>query len=155
MKKFLLTIVLGSLLLAGVIEADKNATCLIRKIKVYEAPRWVTTIQVRSGETIYFCSPKSMFEFFFHPAKWSQYNVKQDGDMRISVNTHDTLKKIDARKAYFVYGAKEISPAGDDLPAFETKESAQKFADKNGGKKVLFFDEVPFALINLLNGRIK
>jgi len=46
------------------------------------------------------------------------------------------------------------SPAGDDLVAFESEEEAKKFAAKHKGKRILKFDEVPDALIRLLNGRI-
>ena len=67
---------------------------------------------------------------------------------------YETLKPINAEKAFFVYGSRATSPAGDDLVALATKEAAEKFSKAHNGKRIFKFDEVPSALINLLNGRI-
>lgn len=77
-KKLLIIALTVGALFGAKMEISKDATCLIRKIKVYQAPEWALTIQVRSGETIYFSSSKSMFEFYFEPGHWSEYQVKQD-----------------------------------------------------------------------------
>ncbi|HIP31049.1 MAG TPA: hypothetical protein EYG93_02990 [Sulfurospirillum arcachonense] len=155
MKKILLAIcILSSLLWSETYNVSKDELCLIRKIKVYKAPHWIASIKVRSGEVIYFSSPKSMFEFYNRPGKWPEYNVKSDDDMRIHVTEYDTLEKIPARDAFYVYGSTKISPAGDDLVPFKTKLAAQKFSDKNNGKRVFAFKDVPPALINLLNGSL-
>ena len=153
-KKLLIIALTVGALFGAKMEISKDATCLIRKIKVYQAPEWAATIQVRSGETIYFSSPKSMFEFYFEPGHWPEYQVKQDDDMRINVTDYETLEKIPAREAYYVYGSKKISPAGDDLPAFASKEKAEKFAKQYDGKRVLDFSQVSNGLINLLNDKL-
>jgi len=152
-KLLIIALTIGTLFGAR-IEVTKDTTCLIRKIKVYQAPEWVASVQVRSGETLYFSSPKSMFEFYFEPSRWPEYQVKQDDDMRINVTDYDTLEKIPAREAYYVYGSQKISPAGDDLPAFASKEKAEKFAKKYNGRRVLDFSQVSNGLINLLNDKL-
>jgi len=134
---------------------DKNTTCLVRQLPVYKAPKWVAKIEVKGGKTVYFCSPKSMFEFYFRPAKWQDVGVHQEGDFAtIVVTDYATLQPIEARGAFFVYGSTQISPAGDDLPAFGTHKEAEAFAKQYHGKRILKFDEVSDALIRLLNGRI-
>jgi len=134
---------------------DKNTSCLIRHIKVYKAPKWVAKIETRNGKTVYFSSPKSMFEFYHRPGKWFDVGVKSERDFsKIVVTDYATLKPIDAEKAFYVYGSSVISPAGDDLVAFESEQTAKDFAVKYGGKRVFKFDEVSDALIRLLNGRI-
>ncbi len=134
---------------------DKNTTCTIRNLKVYEQPKWVAKIALRSGKELYFCGPKSMFEFYFNQAKWEQYGVKsQDDFIAISVTDYNTLQPINAKSAFFVYGSRAISLAGDDLPAFGDKAMAQDFADKYSGKRVFGFEQVSDALIRLLNGKI-
>lgn len=155
MKKLLLLLGLVGILFSAPMELSKEATCLIRKIKVYTAPEWAASIQVRSGEVIYFSTPKSMFEFYFQPGKWPEYNVKSNDDMRIHVTDFNTLQKIAAKDAYFVYGSNKTGPSGDDLPAFSTKKEAEAFAKQYNGKRVLDFAGVSDALINLLNGRAR
>lgn len=138
-----------------VMNYDKNTTCVIRHLKVYEQPKWVSKIALRDGRELYFCTPKSMFEFYFNQEKWEQAGVKSKKDfIAISVIDYITMKPINAKKAYFVYGGRAVSPAGDDLPAFGDKVIAQSFADKYSGKRVFEFEQVSDALIRLLNGKI-
>jgi len=134
---------------------DKNTTGLVRHLKVYKEPRWVAKIKVRNGKTIFFSSPKSMFEFYHRPGKWFNVGVKSERDFsEIVVTDYETLKAINAETAFFVYGSRATSPSGDDLVALSTKEAAEKFSNKYSGKRIFKFDEVPDALIRLLNGRI-
>jgi nitrous oxide reductase accessory protein NosL len=137
------------------IDFDKNSSCLVRNLPLYKNPKWVAKIEVRNGKTVYFCSPKSMFEFYFRPGKWFDVGVKSERDFsKIVVMDYATLKAIDAEKAYFVYGSTAISPAGDDLVPFATENDAKTFFNKYSGKRIMKFDEIKDALIRLLNGRI-
>ena len=134
---------------------DRNTTCLVRHFKVYKEPKWVAKIEVRNGKTVFFSSPKSMFEFYHRPGKWFDIGVKSERDFsKIVVTNYKNLKPIDAEKAFYVYGSRAISPAGDDLVAFDSKESAEQFSKEYGGKRIMKFDEISDALIRLLNGRI-
>ncbi|MBL0722108.1 MAG: nitrous oxide reductase accessory protein NosL [Sulfurovum sp.] len=134
---------------------DKNTISLVRNIKVYKNPKWVAKIRTMDNKDIYFCSPKSMFEFYHRPAKWFSVGVKSEKDFKeIVVTDYLTNRAIDAREAYFIYGSRLTSPAGDDLVAISTKEEATRFSKENNGKRIFKFIEVPDALIKLLNGRI-
>ena len=134
---------------------DKNTTCLVRHFKVYKDPKWVAKIEIRNGKSVYFSSPKSMFEFYHRPGKWFEVGVKSERDFsQIVVTDYETLKPINAETAFFVYGSSATSPSGDDLVPLATKEAAEKFSKANNGKRIFKFDAVPDALINLLNGRI-
>jgi len=137
------------------IEYDKNTTCLVRHFKLYKEPKWVAKIETRDGKMVYFSSPKSLFEFYHRPGKWFDVGVKSERDFsKIVVTDYETLKQIDAEKAFYVYGSRAISPAGDDLVALETKKRAEAFSKKYSGKRIFTFDKVSDALIRLLNGRI-
>jgi len=137
------------------LDYDKNTTCIVRNLKVYKEPKWVGKIETRAGKTVYFSSPKSLFEFYHQPGKWFDVGVKSERDFsKIVVTDYETLKPIDAEKAFYVYGSRAISPAGDDLVALETKEGAEAFSEKYNGKRIFTFDKVSAALIRLLNGRI-
>ena len=134
---------------------DKNTTCLVRHFKVYKEPKWVAKIKVRNGKTVYFSSPKSLFEFYHRPGKWFDVGVKSERDFsKIVVTDYATLKPINAEEAFYVYGSGATSPSGDDLVPFESEAEAKKFSKVQNGKRILKFDEVPDALIRLLNGRI-
>ena len=138
-----------------IMDFDRNSTCIVRKFKVYKNPKWVGKIETRGGKTVYFSSPKSLFEFYHQPGKWFDVGVKSERDFsKIVVTDYETLKPIDAEKAFYVYGSRAISPAGDDLVALETKEGAEAFFKKYSGKRIFEFDKVSDALIRLLNGRI-
>lgn len=133
----------------------KETSCEIRKIKLYENPTWASKINLKDGKSIFFCSPKSMFEFYYTEEKWSPFGIKSLEDFKdILVTDYKTLKIINAQKAFFVYGSTKTSPAGDDLVVFESKTNAEEYAKNNNGKRVFSFFEVKNSLIRLLNGRI-
>jgi len=138
-----------------VMDYDKNTSCLVRHLKVYKDPKWVAKIVVRNGKSIYFSSPKSMFEFYHRPGKWFDVGVKSERDFsKIVVTDFMTLKPINAETAFYVYGSKATSPAGDDLVAIGSKDEAIKFSKHYNGKRILKFNEIKDGLIKLLNGRI-
>lgn len=138
-----------------VMDYDKQTKCLVRKFEVYKDPKWVSKIELRNGKKVFFSSPKSMFEFYHQPGKWFDIGVKKEADFsEIIVTDYNTMKLIDAKKAFYVYGTRAISPAGDDLVAFETREDAVNFSKKYSGKRIFIFEQVSPSLIRLLNGRI-
>lgn len=155
MRKMFVLLVFIGIAFAETMSIPKDATCLIRKFKVYQSPLWAASVKVRSGQVVYFSSPKSMFEFYFQPGRWPELQVKHESDMQIYVTDYQTMEKIPAKEAYYVYGSNQTSPAGDDLPAFADKKVAEAFAKKNNGKRVLDFAAVSDGLINLLNNRLR
>ena len=153
-KKTIMLLASATFLLAGSIEVTKKDRCLIRQIKVYENPAWIARATTKQ-KTVYFSSPKSMFEYYFQPIRWTGLGALTSSDLvSVTVTDFDTLEAIDAKKAFYVYGSNQTSPAGDDLPAFASKEKAEIFAKRYNGKRVLSFDEVSNALVSLINGRI-
>ncbi len=135
---------------------NKETRGLVRKLFVYKDPLWVSKVITKDSKEFYFTSPKSMLEFYYNPHKWfEETNVKSKDDLKeIIVTDYKTLKPIDAKYAFYVYGSNKISHAGDDLPAFENIKEAKEFMKKNNGKRVLNFSELSNGLIKLLNGDI-
>ena len=124
-------------------------------IKLYQNPIWASKIEFKNGKNAFFCSPKSMFEFYFNEEKWKIFEIESQSDFtNILITDYKTSKIVDAKKAFFVYGSSKISPAGDDLVAFESKEDASNYSQNNNGKRIFSFSEVKNSLIRLLNGRI-
>ncbi len=134
---------------------DKETKSLVRKMYVYKNPAWVSKVVNKDFKELYFVSPKSMFEFYFNPEKWEEANTKDSTELKeLIVTDFKTHKVINARGAFYVYGSNKISPAGDDLPAFESYDDAESFAKSNNGKRIFSFKEMKKGLIELLNGDI-
>ncbi|MFK5937098.1 MAG: nitrous oxide reductase accessory protein NosL [Sulfurimonas sp.] len=152
-KLILIAFLASSTLFSYEMNYDKNTTGLVRHLKVYEYPRWISKVELSSGKEIYFSSPKSMFEFYQRPGKWYFLNVKSEKDLKtIIVTDYNTLELINAKGSFFVYGSNATSPSGDDLPAFDSYKDATEFSKLHHGSRVLGFREVSSGLIKLLNG---
>ena len=153
MKKItLLLFVLSTLLFSFEMNYDKNTTGLVRHLKIYEYPAWVSVIDLNNGKRIYFSSPKGMFEFYFRPGKWPEYGIKRESDFKdIYVTDYATSKPVKAKGAFFVYGSDVTSPAGDDLVPFDSYKNAEKFLKEHNGKRIFGFREINRGLINWLN----
>ena len=156
MFRFILAAILvSSVLFSYEMNYDKNTDCLMRNIKVYKNPKWVAKIELKDSTNLFFSSPKSMFEFYQRPGKMNYLNIKSEDDFKtIIVTDFSTLEPINAKGAFFVYGSSVTSPAGDDLPAFDSYKAASQFSKKYHGSRVLNFQEVSDGLIKLLNGSI-
>lgn len=156
MKKFILaSLLMSTLLFSYTMDYDKETECLVRKIKIYKDPQWISKIELTNGKKLFFSSPKSMMEFYHQPGRWFDIGIKSEEDFKdIIVTDYNTLSPIDARGAFFVYGSTKISPAGDDLVAFATYEAAKNFASAHNGKRIFAFNQISDALIRLLNGRV-
>ena len=151
-KTIFLLFVLATLLFSFEMDYDKNTTGLVRHLKIYEYPQWVSAIELASVKRIYFSSPKGMFEFYFRPGKWPKYGVKSESDFKdIYVTDYATNKPVKAKGAFFVYGSSVTSPAGDDLVPFDSYKNAEEFSKKHNGKRIFGFREVSRGLINWLN----
>ena len=156
MKKIVLGIILASsLLFSYTMDFDKDTTCVVRHLKVYKDPKWVSKIELQNGKKLFFSSPKNMFEFYFQPGKWFDIGVKSEKDFKdILVTDFKTLKPVKAKGAFYIYGSNETSPSGDDLVPFDSYADAEEFSKAHNGKRIMSFKEVSDALIRLINGRI-
>jgi nitrous oxide reductase accessory protein NosL len=154
-KLILAALLASSTLFSYEINYDKNTTGFVRHLKLYKHPKWISKVELSSGKKLYFSSPKSMFEFYNRPGKWAYLNVKREEDIKtIIVTDFNTLKRINAKGSFFVYGSNVTSPAGDDLPAFDSYKAATEFSKAHHGARVLGFREVSNGLIKLLDGDI-
>ena len=138
-----------------IMDYSKTTKCLVRNLNVYKDPKWAVKISLKNGKNLFFSSPKSMFEFYHRPGKWFDIGVKNEKDFKdIIVTDYKTMKLINAKKAFYIYGSRAISPAGDDLVVIENENDAKEFAKQYNGKRVFRFEQVSDALVRLINGRI-
>lgn len=153
MRKMIMILFLASSLFAQKgFEVDKKEHDLMCGLEPYQYPRWVSEIEFKNGKKIHFVSVKCMMLFFYKNSKWDDLGVKNKDDIKsLRVQDYNSLHVIDAKKAYFVFGSKRVSPKGDDLIPFENEEVAKTFMQKSGGKKILMFQDFKLNLFDYLN----
>lgn len=162
--KRLSKLLLSATLLSGVVaiandaltmDYTKDTRGLVRKMAVYKGPSWVGKVVTEENKVFYFSSPKSLLEYYYNPEKWPKANTPTQADIKdLIITDYSTLKPINAKEAFYVYGSSKISPAGDDLPAFKNYNQAKDFSDKYNGKRIMPFRELSNGLVKLLNGDI-
>jgi nitrous oxide reductase accessory protein NosL len=159
MKKKWIVFLFAFLVLANAAEKQSNAPKKILDpvyyIDVSKAPSFNAKIILENGKEILFCCPKAMFNLYFRPLYYPQYNIKKESDFKkLLVKDFLTKKWIDAKKALFVFGSNVRSPKGDDLIPVKSKEHQKIFFLRYGGSKTLTFQEIKkkgYALIKFLD----
>ena len=96
MVKIVLAMLLASSFVFGYeMDYDKETNGVVRHMKVYKDPKWVSKIELKNGKKLFFVSPKSMIEFYLQPGKWSDIGVKSEDDFK------DIASKLNSHLYYF------------------------------------------------------
>ncbi len=112
-------------------------------LDVTKYPKFNAFAELTNGKTVTFCCPKAMFDFYLRPFFYKEYNIKGEKDFKnLYVIDYLTGKKIDAKKALYIFGSKLTGPKGDDLIPVKDQTTSQIFRLKYGGSRVLTFPEV-------------
>lgn len=132
-------------------EVGKDLRCPVCRMYPARYPAWMAQAVFRDGTMQAFDSPADLFRFLQDRPKYdARPSPPEIG--AIYLNDHGRRRWIEARQAFFVHGSRAKGPMnGPDLPAFDTREAARAFAEKQGGK-VLAFAEVTPAVIAELGG---
>ncbi len=156
MRKYLfLFFLLIPLLFAKETNTTKTLVDPVYGLPVDKYPKFQAKIELANGKEILFCCPKAMFDLYFRPFAYPEYNIKEEKDFK-KLYVKDILSGewIDAKKALYVFGSRLQSPKGDDLIPVKNKEALAIFKLKYGGSRVLTFGEIVqkgFALIKYLD----
>lgn len=157
MKKVFFSIMIGLLglhpLCADDLQVNKENRDLICGIEPYKHPKWATEIELINDKKLQFVSVKCMMLFYYKNSKWDDLGDFGDKEpiKTLSVQDFESLKVVDAKKAYYVFGSKVVGPKGDDLIPFEHKAAAENFMKTNGGSKILTWDDFKLNLFDFLN----
>jgi nitrous oxide reductase accessory protein NosL len=84
-------------------------------------------------------------KYIFSPKEYignRSFDEVQNDIKNIFVSDYYSLKKIDAKKAYYVIGSTVYGPMGNELIPFELLEDAKVFAQDYSGKKILKYSEI-------------
>jgi nitrous oxide reductase accessory protein NosL len=113
------------------------------RMPVDKYPKFEAQIVLKNGKTIRFCCPKSMLHFYFKPYHYPEYGVEDPSAIdRMLVTDYLDGKKIDAKKAWYVFGSRLVGPHGDDLIPLATKTRAELFVKRYGGSRIMDFETV-------------
>ena len=132
--------------------ADKSEHDMICGLKPYQYPKWTTEIELSNARKLHFVSVKCMMLFYFKNDQWADLGVKGKEDIKdLRVQDYNTLDVVDAKEAFYVFGSRRISPKGDDLVPFATEQGAKEFIEKDGGKRIMRFNDFKLNLMDFLN----
>jgi nitrous oxide reductase accessory protein NosL len=153
MKKIVLFIMISfNCLFAGDITiADENASDLVYVLPLKNFPKWLCEAELKNGKKVQFVSVKSMMQVFYHQKYFKRHNHIDDDIKTIYVQDYISGRKIEAKKAVYLFGSKLIGPHGDDLIPFENQENAKLFMLKNGGTKILPYEKLSKGLIKYMD----
>ena len=153
--KTLLMAVLMALTLFGNEVAEEvvvNEKDPVYILDIDKYPKFSTEMILKNGSPIRFCSVKAMMNFYFHPEKYPEYGVENRSEIdKMYVKDYLDGTKVDARKAWYVFGSRIIGPHGDDLIPFKSRTNAELFVKKYGGTRIMNADAITYGLIHYLD----
>ena len=125
-------------------------------LKIDKYPKFEADIVFKDGRTLRFCCVKSMMNYFYRPMYFPEFGTKPDGSDIAKMVVRDYIDgtKVDATKAWYVFGSRVNGPHGDDLIPFASKAKAELFVKRYGGSRIMSFKEVRqngFGLIDFLD----
>ena len=117
---------------------DSKDECTVCRMYPARYPRHRSQVVHAAGRVQHFCSTHCLFAWLGDPARVAP--VEGSSGM-IWVTDFATGRWISARTAYYVTGSGYIGPMGAEAVAFDHRASARAFAQKWGGR-LLIFDQV-------------
>ena len=131
--------------------SESNATDPIYLLPLKKYPKWICEAEQKSGKRVFFSSVKSMMSVYLHQPYFIKHKVLDSNITKLYVQDYLNGKKVDAKKAKYLFGSHIVGPHGDDLIPFESDTNAKLFMLKNGGTKILPFSKISKGLIRYLD----
>ena len=126
-----------------------DARCPVCGMYPARSPRWAAQSIFKDGASHSFDSPIDLF-FFLQRVDHYDSRYTLDDVAASFVTDFESGQWIDASSAFFVLGSSVFGPMRDaDLPAFSSREAAETFARKRGGKARTFTDITPELIASL------
>jgi nitrous oxide reductase accessory protein NosL len=158
MKKMILGMLLCFSLAAAeetfsgkIILLDQNASDLVYQLPLKNYTKWLCEAESKNKKKIQFVSVKAMMQVYQHEPYFIKRKLLETGIKAIYVQDYLTGKRIDAKRAVYLFGSRTVGPHGDDLIPFASEESAKLFMMKNGGTKILPYTRITKGLIRYLD----
>ena len=131
----------------------KDARCPVCGMYPERSPAWAAQVIYRDGGVHYFDSPIDLMQFLNNVPGFSPGDTRAD-ILSAWVRYGRTGQWLPHDKAWYVHGSDALGPMRmGDLPAFPTREAAQEFAGRRGGKVLSFEGVTPSILKSLSSDR--
>jgi copper chaperone NosL len=124
--------------------------CPVCGMLVSKYPNWTATVVGKDGHTYHFDGAKDMFKFLQAIPKYAP-GFKRENIKFIVVTEFYNLEKIEASKAFYVFGSDVMGPMGHELVPLATKGDAEDFLADHKGRRILRYDEVTPEIINSID----
>jgi len=115
---------------------------------VSKYPEWIATVLYKNGQAHHFDGAKDLFKYLLNMPRWAP-GLRAEDIASIGVTEYYGTSRIDARKAWYVFGSDVLGPMGHDLIPLETQADAEEFLRDHQGKGILRFDAI--TLVRLLD----
>ncbi|WP_456403262.1 nitrous oxide reductase accessory protein NosL [Hydrogenimonas sp.] len=124
----------------------------VYQLNVDDYPKFQTEMVLKNGRTIRFASVKAMLHFYFRPYRYPEYGVKERSEIaKMYVRDYLDGKRIDATKAWYVFGSRIVGPHGDDLIPLSSKTRAELYVKRHGGTRIMPFEKLTLGLVRYLD----
>ncbi len=124
----------------------------VYQLKVDDYPKFHTEMVLKNGKKIRFCCVKSMMHFYFTPYRYPEYGIKKSSEIdKMFVKDYLDGTKVDAKKAWYVFGSRLVGPHGDDLIPLSSKTRAELFVKRYGGTRIMPFEKLSAGLVRYLD----
>jgi nitrous oxide reductase accessory protein NosL len=130
---------------------DQNATDPVYILPLKKYPKWLCEAELKNGKKVQFVSVKSLMQTYQHQDYFLKHGLLSAPIKAIFVQDYMSGKRVDATKAFYLFGSRITGPHGDDLIPFETRQNAELFMMKNGGTKILPYAKISKGLIRYLD----
>ena len=130
-------------------EPSAGDKCPVCGMFVAKYPNWVASITFKGASALFFDGPKDLFTYYLNPGKYTPGRAPT-AITEIQVKDYYTLKRIDARKAFYVIGSDVYGPMGKELVPFEKTGDAEAFMRDHKGKRVVRFKQITPAVMKTL-----
>jgi nitrous oxide reductase accessory protein NosL len=124
--------------------------CPVCGMVVSKYPAWIGSVVYQDGHAHHFDGAKDMFKYLFDLKRYAPRH-RAENIARIGVTEYYEVKRIDARKAWFVIGSDVLGPMGHELIPLASRADAEEFLRDHQGKRILRFDEVTREVIARLD----
>ena len=118
-------------------QQDRCPVCAMMPAK---HAKFASAIQLKSGETYYFCGTGCMIRTWMHPEVF--LNVPADKLERCVVPAYFSGEQIDGLSAFWVAGSDVVGPMGPALVPLKSADGVDAFRERHGGSVVFKMGEL-------------
>ena len=136
---------------AKILLLDRNASDPVYQLPLDQYRKWLCEAELKNRKKVQFVSVKAMMQAYYHQEYFLKHKLLSAPIKAIYVQDFLNGERVDATKAFYVFGSRVVGPHGDDLIPFSSEQNAKLFMMKNGGTKILPFDKLHKGLIKYLD----